>query len=410
VRRLNLICSILISVFSAAVFVAPPILGEETKTIWVAHRQVDCIGVTPQKCYLIKDTQYEDWRFWYGEIAGFDYEEGYAYEIRVVERTVENPPADAAAVRLELVEVILKVETFENSEITRSSPTSQAAEPTITEQVPPDPAKTPLPEPVPAEPVEPVIPQPAPAAPERIQEPAAESPEPDLTPAPAVEELPIPPAVIPSPVTEHTSPEIPGGEVFRGHLSIGAGIEARSFKLCGAEESLWVEDRTDADLWALYRRLASYPNRPVFMEITGEILAAPAAGFGAHFQQQIKIRHVRNASVESAGCFAEPATYMFRASGNEPFWNVEISKRGLAFSELGQEERLLFPYSPPTFFAEQIIFRSQIRGQNARTIVVRLEEKACSDSMADATFSFTVSVKIDDRILEGCAREGEETF
>ena len=56
----------------------PPVevelLAQETKTIWVAHRRVDCIGVAPQKCYLIKDDQYEDWRFWYGEIAGFDYE------------------------------------------------------------------------------------------------------------------------------------------------------------------------------------------------------------------------------------------------------------------------------------------------------------------------------------------------
>ena len=65
--------------------------------------------------------------------------------------------------------------------------------------------------------------------------------------------------------------------MFRGHLTIGAGVEARSFKLCGAEESLWVEDRTDSDLWGLYRRLASYPNRPVYMEVTGELAAAPAS-------------------------------------------------------------------------------------------------------------------------------------
>lgn len=213
----------------------------------------------------------------------------------------------------------------------------------------------------------------------------------------------------PPTATAPTAPPAPTGRSFRGHLVIGAGVEARSFKLCGAEESIWVEDRTETDLWGLYRRLASYASRPVYMEVTGEMKEAPAGGFGAHFPQQILIRTVRIASVESAGCFAEPAPpFAFRATGNEPFWNLEISRRGLAFSELGQEERILFPYSPPTFFAEQIIYRGQIRAQVPRTLVVRLEEKPCRDSMADATFSHTATVKIDDRTLDGCAREGEE--
>lgn len=365
-RRNTFICLALVVGLSVSPFIEPPVLAAESKTIWVAHRRVDCLGVVPQKCYLIKDTQYEDWRFWYGEIEGFEFEEGYAYEIQVVEKKIEDPPADAPAVLLELVEVLLKVETFETPDPDTSPPAPPSAEPTIAEP-------------------EPVAPEPADT----------------LMPAPA------PPKPVPAPVP--TVPPAISGQVLRGHLTIGAGVEARSFKLCGAEESLWVEDRTAADLWGLYRHLASYPNRPVFMEVTGDVLEAPAGGFGAHFQQQILIRQVRNASVESAGCFAEPAPpFAFRATGNEPFWNVEISRRGLAFAEMDQDPRILFPYSPPTFFGEQIIYRSQIRGHEPRTIVVRLEERSCSDSMADATFSHSITVKIDDRTLIGCAREGEE--
>lgn len=374
-RRLILISLTLALALTVLPFIEPSVLGAETKTIWVAHRRVDCIGVAPQKCYLIKETQYEDWRFWYGEIEGFDFEEGYAYEIRVVERRIENPPADAPAVVLELVEVILKVETFE-------TPDPEPVEPIVAE-----------PEPVEPQPAEPLVP--APTAPE----PA---------PAPIPEVAPSPPPPTPPPAPAPKAPSATSGTVFRGHLTIGAGVEARSFKLCGAAESLWVEDRTDADLWGLYRRLTSYPNRPLFMEVTGEVAAAPAGGFGSHFSEQILIRNVRNASVESAGCFAEPAQYAYRASGNEPFWNVEISKRGLAFSEMGQDTRVLFPYSLPTFFGEQTIYRSQIRGQEPKTLVVRLQEEPCSDTMADATFSHTVTVKIDDRTLTGCARVGEE--
>jgi uncharacterized membrane protein len=381
VRSITLSCLTLALAVSSLQLVTAPLPAQETKTLWVAHHRVDCIGVGPQKCYLIKETQYEDWRFWYGEIEGFDYEDGYAYEITVVEETIDNPPADAGTLQLKLVEVLLKVDTFE----------------------------TPSPEEPPAAPVAPPIVEPEPATEQLPTESnAPPQAEPELVPAPIP--APTPESVPePAPIAPIAAPRpIPLGPVHRGHLTIGAGVEARSFKLCGAEESIWVEDRTDADLWGLYRRLASYPNRPVFMEVTGELAGAPAGGFGAHFAQQILIRDVRNASVESAGCFAKPDKFAFRAAGNEPFWSVEISKQGLAFAEMGQDDRILFPYSPPTFFGEQIIYRSQIGSHEPRSIVVRLDRESCSDSMADATSSFTATVTIDNRTLSGCARAGEE--
>ena len=402
-RRIPSSCLILLSTLLSSPFLESSTRADEMRPIWVAHRRVDCIGVVPQKCYLIKDTQYEDWRFWYGEIEGFEYEEGYAYEILVRERKVEDPAADAAATQLELVEVLLKVETFETPE---------------PEKAPPPPIETPAlsaPEPIAPERGETV--ESAPTTPPRESAPpstpAPESPQ--AVPAPPVEDRGVsiaeptspPPPTRPSVAPVRASETLGPAPVLRGHLTIGAGIEARSFKLCGAEEGIWVEDRTQDDLWGLYRGLASFPNRPVFMEVMGELTDAPVVGFGSHFQQQILIHQVRNASVESAGCFAEPAQFAFRASGNEPFWNLEISKRGLSFTELGQEDKLLFPYSPPTFFGEQIIYRSQIRGGNPRTLVVRLEEKPCSDTMADAAFSFSAGVKIDDRDLQGCALAGE---
>lgn len=375
---------------SALSLLGSPVRGADSKTIWVAHRRVDCIGVAPQKCYLIKNTQYEDWRFWYGEIEGFEYEEGYAYELRVVEKEIDNPPADAPGIVLELVEVLLKVETFEG-------PAEDPAETPPTAAVPAPPAppvEAPALKPAPA-PAEPIESEPLELAPVGADPPVDAEP-----PAPAPPAEPV--AAPPLPTSSSAK-----GEIHRGHLSIGSGVEARSFKLCGAEESIWVEDRTDGDVWTLYRRLSGYPNRPLFMEVRGEILAAPAGGFGTHYSQQILIHAVRNASAESAGCFAEPEPFAFRATGNEPFWNVEISKRGLVFSQMG-EDRILFPYSQPTFFGEQIIYRSQVRGQEPKAFVVRLTEESCSDTMADATFSFKATVQIDDLSLEGCAREGEE--
>lgn len=401
-----------------------PLVADEIKNIWVAHRRVDCVGVGPQKCYLIKDTQYEDWRFWYGEIEGFEFEEGYAYELLVREKTIENPPADASNIELELVEVQLKVETFDGPAARPATPQPPATvtAPSQVAQPEPEPASPSADEAVESETIdaphietERGVPEPAASpVPVAAPTPSAEpgpvvEPEPVAQPAPTPEPVPEPPTPVETPAPAPPPPVSPQqrGDAYRGHLTIGSGIEARSFKLCGAEESIWVEDRTDDDLWGLYRRLSGYPNRPLFMEVEGAISEAPASGFGAHYSQQILIYAVRNASAESAGCFAEPTRFAFRASGNEPFWNIEISRQGLSFTKLGDDE-ILFPYSPPTFFGGQIIYRSQIRGQEARNLVVRLVEESCGDSMADATFSYKATVQIDDLELRGCARRGED--
>jgi uncharacterized membrane protein len=385
--------------------------GQDLRSIWVAHRRVDCIGVAPQKCYLIKSTQYEDWRFWYSEIEGFDFEEGYAYELLVREVPVEDPPADGSSVKLELVEVLLKVEAFERPDASSPPSTPVAPAPAEPETVDVEPAAPPAPvepETVDVEPPAPVEPAPVTVHPAPVPPPPApaESPTPktgklvELTPEPPAPAAP--PAAAPAP----RRPAVRKGEEVKGHLSIGAGIEARSFKVCGAEESIWVEDRTDIDLWSVYRDMTQFPNRALFMVVRGEIQDPPPSGFGAHYPQQLLIYDLRHVATESAGCFDDLSRLQFRASGNEPSWNLEISQRGLAFTEMGREGRTLFPFSPPTFTNGRVIYQSQTGGNVPRSIVVRLDEQPCLDTMADARFSYSAMVEVDGRTLAGCALEG----
>lgn len=391
--------------------------AQEIKSIWVAHRRVDCIGVAPQKCYLIKSHQYEDWRFWYSEIEGFEFEEGYAYELLVREVRVEDPPADAPAVKLELVEILLKVETYEKSDDPQPPPPPSAP------AAAPAPA-TALPEPETIE-VEPAPMPPPPAPAESVAPPATKDTE-TPPPAPAAVVTPTPPAVAttptpttpppatpppattppPAPPAQPAKSVAPRGQEVRGHLSIGAGIEARSFKVCGAKESIWVEDRTDNDLWGTYRQMSQFPNRPLFMIIRGEIQAPPPSGFGAHYPQQLLIYDMRHAATESAGCFDDLSRLEFRASGNEPSWNLEISARGLALTEMGENGKTLFPYSPPRIANGQVSYQSQTGGNNPRSVMVTLQEQPCSDTMADARYSYTARLEVDGRALDGCALEG----
>ena len=82
--------------------------GEATRTLYVAHFRVDCVGVGPMKCLQVRDTPDAEWSMFYDQIQGFEYEEGYDYQLRVRTEEVENPPADASSIRWILEEVVSK--------------------------------------------------------------------------------------------------------------------------------------------------------------------------------------------------------------------------------------------------------------------------------------------------------------
>lgn len=79
-----------------------------SKTFFVDSQLVDCEGVAPQQCMLVRTDPNSDWEYFYDVIAGFEYEEGYTYEIEVNEFDVIDPPADGSSLRYELVEVVSK--------------------------------------------------------------------------------------------------------------------------------------------------------------------------------------------------------------------------------------------------------------------------------------------------------------
>ena len=85
--------------------------NNKLKTIYVADHRVDCVGVAPQKCLLVKETEDGEWQNFYGHIEGFDYKAGYSYKLLVEVVTIENPPADASNMAYSLVEILEKNES-----------------------------------------------------------------------------------------------------------------------------------------------------------------------------------------------------------------------------------------------------------------------------------------------------------
>lgn len=77
-------------------------------TLYVGPELVDCVGVAPQKCMLVKENPEDEYQYFYSAIEGFEFEPGYTYELRVRVDPVANAPADASSLRYTLIEMVSK--------------------------------------------------------------------------------------------------------------------------------------------------------------------------------------------------------------------------------------------------------------------------------------------------------------
>ena len=85
-----------------------PQAAAEEKTVYVGPVLVDCEGEGPQKCMLVKENPADEYMLFYDQIEGFEYEEGYEYELLVKVEQVENPPAGGSSIKWILVQEVGK--------------------------------------------------------------------------------------------------------------------------------------------------------------------------------------------------------------------------------------------------------------------------------------------------------------
>ena len=74
--------------------------------MWIGPDVVDCVGVGPRKCLLVKESENADWEFFYDGIEGFTHIEGVSYVLDVEITEIEDPPADASSLDYRLVQVV----------------------------------------------------------------------------------------------------------------------------------------------------------------------------------------------------------------------------------------------------------------------------------------------------------------
>ncbi len=86
---------------------------------YVANHRASCTGVSPQMCFLMKNSPDGVWQYYHNEIEGFKYEEGYDYEILVNKKVIDNPPADGPSFVYKLVNIVKKTPTMVISQSNR---------------------------------------------------------------------------------------------------------------------------------------------------------------------------------------------------------------------------------------------------------------------------------------------------
>ena len=79
----------------------------DVQVVTVGPRLMDCVGSHPMRCMVV------DGEYFYQTIEGFEFEEGFTYQLRIEKYDAfpdnPEPPADAGKYGYQLVEVVSKV-------------------------------------------------------------------------------------------------------------------------------------------------------------------------------------------------------------------------------------------------------------------------------------------------------------
>jgi uncharacterized membrane protein len=199
----------------------------------------------------------------------------------------------------------------------------------------------------------------------------------------------------------HREWRLPHGSRFSGHLAWGH--ESRTFTACGGEREGWVINEAGRELVDVYNELTTAPYQPMFVEVRGEWVAAPVEGFGADYDEALRITELLRAETEGFGCRLELDGVLFVVSGNEPSWRLQIREDGISMRSMGAPEEVVF--AAPEKHGKPPLITFESSGADSR-IRVTLEQRRCVDSMSGARFAWAATVDIDGRQLTGCAAEG----
>ncbi|WP_353930665.1 hypothetical protein WJM97_20735 [Okeanomitos corallinicola TIOX110] len=94
----------------------------------------------------------------------------------------------------------------------------------------------------------------------------------------------------------------------------------------------------------------------------------------------------------------------FNVVGNEPFWNIQVTKKSIVHKALGKQNQI-FPYSAPLSAQGRPVNKVrvyQLRGKGNNILILNKVEN-CSDTMSDKKYPYSATLIMGNQVFEGCA-------
>lgn len=90
----------------------------------------------------------------------------------------------------------------------------------------------------------------------------------------------------------------------------------------------------------------------------------------------------------------QTSTYDFKATGNEPFWSLEIDfDQHMRFTTLNDSRELVTPVPKPEIAQDHPVERYRAVTEQGE-LIVQISPDTCQDTMSDEKFPFTVTVEV----------------
>ncbi|HZN56393.1 MAG TPA: hypothetical protein VFB67_13835 [Candidatus Polarisedimenticolaceae bacterium] len=112
---------------------------------------------------------------------------------------------------------------------------------------------------------------------------------------------------------------------------------------------------------------------------------------------------------EGSGCEKPVFAGDYLASGNEPFWSVEIGPDKIVYRSPETPQGRAYPYAFTRTGTGALVYATKSETPRVSTLEVAIEPARCVDSMSGEVRSFKAHATLDGATLEGCAVSGVPT-
>jgi putative lipoprotein len=193
-------------------------------------------------------------------------------------------------------------------------------------------------------------------------------------------------------------------EILKGHAQFGH--EVRTIRPCGADEALWAIDSTNVQ-WELHQELApgAEPYEEVFVAVSGNPGETLTDGFGVDYSGSFYVDRVVYAATEGWGCDLDLTRFLFRLSGNEPFWSLTVTDTATVLNRMDAPQQV---WGEVTAEASDSGFSYVGGSGESGSVKVSISDEPCRDTMSGAYHAYSASVVVNGEVLRGCAIRGSD--